>query len=331
MGDEQQGYNPNQDERDIYADEEQNPDEYYSDQGDEQASYDYADAQAAPVTARDRIAAQRQQMRHVTTPLTARDRGSQRRLIGIITVICLLVVVAGLAWLILNGKTSPNSTNTTTGYVAPTPTNAISAGNITSPTQEAGLPPAVVTAQVINGNTPVSNDNSPNVDATARPDQQATLPPGVPTSAAGQPTALPAAVATVAPGGTGGANPPPGNNPASVQKYTVNGGDTMASISAQFNVNVGQLMAANNDAIKNPTDLQAGQNLNIPSPDYSPPNVQWRVGPGENLYGIIAALQATDTNPAKIAAANPCQPPAQGVCDGGGTIFPGETITIPFH
>ena len=82
---------------------------------------------------------------------------------------------------------------------------------------------------------------------------------------------------------------------------------------------------------QHPTQLQAGQTIHIPAPSYSPPNVQWTVQPGENLTRIIRALQATDTNFDKIAAANPCQLSGHGVCQPGYEIFPGDTLTIPFH
>jgi LysM repeat protein len=329
MGDQRGGYDQGEDDRYIYGNEQQNPDDYGDSQFEEEQGGDnYAEGGAA-LPARDRIEQQRRSMRRNTAVLVSDDRNRQRTVYTIITVVCLLILAATFFFLLRN-----NSSNNTSpsGFVQPTPSGATptqlaaippagvtnSAGDGTTPTQVAAAPPAVATSAAGSGTT--STDTTPNVDATARPDQP-TLPPGAAT-----------VPATAVPAGNPPPSPPnPGSDPSKVRTYTVGAGDTFVSIAAQFGVNTGQLMAANNATIKHPTQLQAGQSINIPAPSYSPPSVQWTVQPGEYLIGIIRALQATDTGLDKIAAANPCQLSGHGVCQPGYEIFPGDTLTIPFH
>lgn len=318
MGEQRYGYDQGEDDHYIYGDEQQNPDDY-GDFEQEQGGYTYAEG-GPELTARERIEQQRRNMRRNTAVLAGDERNRQRFLYTLLTVGCLLILAATLLLLLRNNGNNSNPI----GYIQPTPSGA-------TPIQVVAIPPAVATNPASSGATPTqvaavatstegvgatSADTTPNVDATARPDQP-TLPPVAPTAApAGNTPASPAN---------------PGGDPSKVRTYTVNAGDTLASIAAQFGVNTGQLMAANNAAIKHPSQLQAGQTINIPAPSYSPPSVQWTVQPGENLTRIMRTLQATDTSLDKIAAANPCQSSGHGVCQPGYNIYPGDTLTIPFH
>lgn len=324
MGDQRGGYDQSEADRYINGDQQHNPDDNVDNGSVEQQGYTYAGDEGT-VSARDRIEQQRRSMRRNTGVLVAgRSRNEQRTLYTIVTVISVLVILSVLGWLVLrdNGAKSNNNTNTASNYVAPTPTPS-SSGSATSDTSSglATVAPGIATSGAVSVTT--STDTAPNVDATARPDQP-TLPPAAPTNAAGQPTSAPAANTPLPP--TNG-----GSDPSKVRTYAVAAGDTFVSIAAQFGVNTGQLLAANNATLKNTNDLQAGQTINIPAPSYSPPNVQWTVQPNDNLTRIIHALQATDTSPDKIAAANPCQLNTHGVCQPGYNIYPGDTITIPFH
>ncbi len=319
MGDQRGGYEQGQEDQYNYADEQHNPDYSSSKAEEEQGGYTYAGDEGA-ISARDRIEQQRRSMRRNTGVLTTgRSRDQQRTMYTLLTIICLLVILGVGVWLVLRDTSSKNN-NAASNYIAPTPTLSSSVISGTGNAQ-ATLAPGIATSAAVSGTT--SANTSPNVDATAAPNQP-TLPAAAATNAPAQPTPAPAANTPAPP-----ANP--GSDPAKVRTYAVAAGDTFVSIAAQFGVNTGQLLAANNATLKNTNDLQAGQTLNIPAASYSPPSVQWTVESGENLTRIINRLQATDTNINKIAAANPCQQNIHGVCDGGGTIYPGDTITIPFH
>jgi LysM repeat protein len=78
--------------------------------------------------------------------------------------------------------------------------------------------------------------------------------------------------------------------PTSVQQYTVQRGDTLASIARRFNTTVQNLIALN--GIANANRIIAGQRLNVPAPAPSvPPHppagvTHYTVQPGDNLFRI---------------------------------------------
>jgi peptidoglycan-N-acetylglucosamine deacetylase len=84
--------------------------------------------------------------------------------------------------------------------------------------------------------------------------------------------------------------------PSALQNYTVQRGDTLASIAQRFNTSVQNLIALN--GIQNANRVVVGQVLRVPA---APPQVvQYTVQPGDTLYRISlrfgVSVQSIQTN-----------------------------------
>ncbi len=101
--------------------------------------------------------------------------------------------------------------------------------------------------------------------------------------------------------------------------YTVQAGDTLASIAESFNTTVNALLRAN-PQINNPNELTAGEMLYIPgSTVVIDGQTVYIVESGDDLFAIASSHNVTL---AVLEQANPqIKPP--------GLIFPGQWVTIP--
>jgi LysM repeat protein len=78
----------------------------------------------------------------------------------------------------------------------------------------------------------------------------------------------------------------PSREPATVQQYTIQRGDTYYSIGKQFGVPMQAIKDANPGV--EPTRLQVGQSINIPPPPVAAPEVVTPVVSGEIVYTVVS-------------------------------------------
>jgi LysM repeat protein len=155
----------------------------------------------------------------------------------------------------------------------------------------------------------------------------------IPAAATAQPAATPQAAATVLPTTT-----PVPQATAAPSTYTVQAGDTLASIAQSQGVSLADLMAANQ--ITNPDLVSSGQQLTIPRPTPVPTRAAAAAasgaaatgptaGPGQIIYTVVSG----DTL-AKIAARYRSSAATLGRLnhlDSMDQIVPGMQLTIPAY
>jgi LysM repeat protein len=180
------------------------------------------------------------------------------------------------------------------------------------PTKADVVQPAMTDTPVPAADTTVPAEEQP------EPDPQPTVEV-VPTEQAGEPTRAPKATPEATP-----ESPPPEATAApsaDEQIHTVLAGDTLFTIALLYDVAVEDIVARNN--IINVHQIEAGQQLVIPSPSGAPPGPAageqiHTVQPGENLFRIALQYSLSFET---VAAYNGIPWPY--------TIFVGQQIKIP--
>ncbi|GEM_PF-1966089 len=270
--------------------------------------------------ARDRI----QQMRREQSSDVQDRRRQQRTLYGIVAAVLVVVVVGSIIFLLLpkgSGGTQPG------GGVASGSPRPLRTG--TAPAIG-----AVKTMQVVGGE-PTATPNAEQAIELTPPGQIATVAGEVATAVPGnapEPTPVdlgqprpPANSPAVQPAITVAATQPPappsaGDSGDNVRQTTAQAGDILTTIAQREGVSVAQLMAANNEAIRHPQDLQAGQKLKVPGKNYAPASLTWNVRGGDNLTRISNQLGVTVE---RISSSNADR------IGPDSTIYPGTDLIIP--
>lgn len=246
------------------------------------------------------------------------DRETQRVRLAVPAGIAVLVLLALVTFLGLNGGSKPAAPVGTTTPAPPPPTLP-SSGRVITPAPRR-TPAGTVALTLVAGGptaaaTPVANA------PTAPP------PPAPPTLTPVPPTAVIVVVPTLPP--TGPTAVPPTKAPAATpvpptavatgpKTVTLADGQSLQAVAQAQGVTLGALLAYNN--IADLYGVAAGTTLKIPPADYKPAEAHYTIRSGDNLTNI-ARLFGTTVD--AITALN-------GI-DNPNAIFAGEVLRIPLQ